>query len=51
MMTNGDHDGRICLSHTHTNDVHNSISYFHIDKAPKVPEYADMSHFAIDAFF
>ena len=50
MMTNGNHDGRICLSHAHTNDANNSIAHFHFDKVQEFPEYADMSHFAIEAF-
>ena len=51
VMTNGHHDGRICLSHTLTNDAHNSIAHFHFNKAPEVPKYADISHYAIDALF
>ena len=50
-MTNGARDGRIFIPHTHTNDAHNSIAHFHFNKAPEVPKYADISHYAIDALF
>ena len=48
-MTNGDHEGRIFLSHFHTNN--RLLIWFHIQKGLKeVLEYADMRHNMITPF-
>ena len=52
MMTNGDHEGRVFLSHPHTNNgfffLLTTKYSFYIDKAwkrlPENPEYAEMRH-------
>ena len=47
MMTNGDHEGSILLSHPHTNNGFFSCSPLNISsmkKASKNPEYAEMRH-------
>ena len=52
MMTNDDREGRICISHPHTNNgfifllTTNYLIFIEkkLEKASKNPEYAEMRH-------
>ena len=46
MMTNGKPEGRIFLTHPHTNNgfffLLTTVLFYFLDKLPEVPEYAKM---------